>query len=279
MPPAREPLPLRHALVLGLAQGPTELLPVSSSGHTSLIPWLCGWSYDALEPESRKAFEVALHAGAGLALAVAMRAELAQAVARLDRRRAGLLAFSLAPPALAGLVLRGPIERRLGGPRSIAAALLAGSVAMALADAAPPEGTRQVGEAGPADGVALGLAQALALIPGVSRSGATLTAARGRGFGRRASQTLSWQAALPVMVGASGLELIRMAGRGVPADVRPALATGAGAAFASTLLGARLLGVDRAGRRGRALIPYAVYRSLLAIAVLRRLRSAHNRYG
>jgi undecaprenyl-diphosphatase len=279
MPPGRQPLPLRHALVLGLAQGPTELLPVSSSGHTSLIPWLCGWSYEALEPASRKAFEVALHTGAGLALAVAMRAELAEAVAGLDRHRSGLFALSLGPPALAGLVLRGPIERRLGGPRSIAIGLFAGAAAMALADTAPPEGKRRLAQAGPADGLALGLAQALALIPGVSRSGATLTAARARGFGRRDAQTLSWHAALPVIAGAGGLELLRMARGGAPADVRPAIATGGAAAFASTLLGARLLGADRAGRRGRALLPYAIYRSLLAIVVVRRLRSAHNRYG
>jgi undecaprenyl-diphosphatase len=279
MPPGRQPLPLRHALVLGLAQGPTELLPVSSSGHTFLIPWLCGWSYDALEPASRKAFEVALHAGAGLALAVAMRTELAKAVARIDRRRSGLVALSLGPPALAGLVLRGPIERRLGGPRSIAAGLFAGAAAMALADTAPPEGKRRLAQAGPSDGLALGLAQALALIPGVSRSGATLTAARARGFGRRDAQTLSWHAALPVIVGASGLELLRMARRGAPAGVRPALATGGAAAFVSTLLGTRLLGIDQEGRGGQALLPYAIYRSLLAIVVLRRLRSAHNRYG
>jgi undecaprenyl-diphosphatase len=279
MPPDRQPLPLRHALALGLAQGPTELLPVSSSGHSSLIPWLFGWSYDELEPESRKAFEVVLHAGAGIAIAVAMREELTEAVAQIDRRRGGLLALSLAPPALAGLLLRRPIERRLGGPRSIAAGLLAGAAAMALADAGPPEGKRRLAQAGPSDGLALGLAQALALIPGVSRSGATLAAARARGFGRRDAQTLSWHAALPVIVGASALELLRIARRGVPADVRPALAAGGGAAFVSTLLAARLLGGDRGGRAGRALLPYALYRCLLAMAVLRRLRSAHNRDG
>jgi undecaprenyl-diphosphatase len=279
MPPGRQPLPLRHALALGLAQGPTELLPVSSSGHSSLIPWLCGWSYDELEPESRKAFEVVLHAGAGIAIAVAMREELTEAVAQFDRRRGGLLALSLAPPALAGLLLRRPIERRLGGPRSIAAGLLAGAAAMALADAGPPEGKRRLAQAGPSDGLALGLAQALALIPGVSRSGATLAAARARGFGRRDAQTLSWHAALPVIVGASALEVLRIARRGVPADVRPALAAGGGAAFVSTLFAARLLGGDRGGRAGRALLPYALYRCLLAMAVLRRLRSAHNRDG
>src|SRR5271167_496163 len=132
---AEDALPLRHAVALGLLQGPAELLPVSSSAHTTLIPWLAGWPYAQLDGERRKSFEVALHAGAGLALALHMRRELLRDAARLDRRRAGVAALALAPPALAGYALGRPIERHLGGPRSIAAGLLAGAVAMALADA------------------------------------------------------------------------------------------------------------------------------------------------
>ena len=71
MRPSDGSLPLRHAVALGLAQGPTELLPVSSSGHTTLLPWLAGWPYVGLDGDVRKSFEVALHAGAGLALAIA----------------------------------------------------------------------------------------------------------------------------------------------------------------------------------------------------------------
>ncbi|HWX97840.1 MAG TPA: undecaprenyl-diphosphate phosphatase [Solirubrobacteraceae bacterium] len=279
MPPDRAPLALRHAIALGLAQGPTELLPVSSSGHTTLIPWLLGWRYDTQEPEWRKVFEVALHSGAGLALAIEMREELADSIRQLDGRRGTVILLSLAPPALAGLLLRGPIERRLGGPRSIALALLAGAAAMALADARPSPGRRQLAQAGAADGLALGVAQALALIPGISRSGATVTAARARGFGRRDAQALSWEAALPVIVGASALEALRAARRGLPPGGRAAMAGGAGGAFVSTLLSARLLRGDRAAGAGRALLPYALYRCLLAGAVLRRLRSAHNTDG
>src|SRR6202035_3996519 len=87
----RESLPLRHAVALGLAQGPTELLPVSSSGHTTLIPFLAGWPYAELDDEVRKSFEVALHAGAGLALAIDMRRELIDAMRDLDLRRAGVI--------------------------------------------------------------------------------------------------------------------------------------------------------------------------------------------
>ncbi|MGO9448644.1 MAG: undecaprenyl-diphosphate phosphatase, partial [Solirubrobacteraceae bacterium] len=120
-------------MALGVLQGPTELLPVSSSGHTTLIPWLAGWSYAELDPELRKAFEVALHAGAGAALAIDMRTELIEATRTLDRRRAAMIALSLLPAAIAGYVLEEPIERRLGGPCSIAAGLIAGAVAMTAA--------------------------------------------------------------------------------------------------------------------------------------------------
>jgi undecaprenyl-diphosphatase len=276
----RAPLRFRHAIALGLAQGPTELLPVSSSGHTSLIPWLCGWRYEELEPESRKAFEIALHAGAGLALAILMRAELAEQVLHLDGRRGAVMLLSCAPPAIAGYTLQGPIERRLGGPRSVAAGLVAGAVAMALADRRPSAGTRRFAQADARDGLALGLAQALALAPGVSRSGATLAVARARGFGRADARTLSWQAALPVLLGASAREGLRMARRRAPAEIRAALALGGGAAFLSTLLSHRLLRRGRrADRRAGALLPYSLYRCLLATLVLRRLRSAHNGGG
>jgi undecaprenyl-diphosphatase len=263
---------LRHAVVLGLVQGPAELLPISSSAHTALIPWLAGWPYAESDPESRKSFEVALHGGAGLALALVMGKELAGSAAALDRRRALVLALSLGPAALAGYALRGPIERRLGGPRSIAAGLLAGGAAMALADSRPAAGHRPRDDARAGDGLALGIAQSLALIPGVSRSGATLTAARARGFGRAEAQSLSWGAALPLILGAGALEIRRLLNGEVPRQMRGPMAAGAGASFLSTLAGATI--VRRAGRDRWPLLPYALYRFLLAGLVIRRLRRA-----
>lgn len=262
-------LPHRHALVLGLLQGPTELLPVSSSAHTTLVPMLLGWPYRELDDELRKSFEVALHAGAGLALALDMRHELLEALRELDARRCLVVALSLAPAGLAGLALRGPIERRLGGPRAIAAGLLLGGFAMARAGRRQATPERSERDASPADGLVLGIAQALALAPGVSRYGATLAAARTRGFSPQAAQSLSWHAALPLMLGASGLELARAAQDGPPAHAAP-LAAGAGAAFASTLLSARLL--RRPRRALRSLIPWSIYRLLLALLVLMRTR-------
>jgi len=261
-------LPLRHALVLGLAQGPTELLPVSSSAHTTLIPLLLGWQYGELDGERRKSFELALHAGAGVALALDMRRELVDSARRLDARRAVVVALSLLPPALAGLLLRGPIERQLGRRDTIAFGLAAGGAAMGLAQAAGPNGDRGQDDARAGDGLALGLAQALALVPGVSRYGATLTVARVRGFSPVAAQELSWHAALPVVLGASALEAARLARRPVPGSSPAPLAIGAVGAFVSTLLSARVL--RRPRRALRSLLPFALYRLGVAALLLGR---------
>lgn len=274
MPPDRK-LPLRHAVALGLVQGPAELLPVSSSAHTTLLPWLAGWRYGELDGELRKSFEVALHAGAGAALAIDMRAELLDALRGLDGRGAATLALSALPPALAGYTLRAAIERRLGGPRSIAAGLAGGAGAMAVAEVrAGRRAQRTCADTSPRDGLALGFAQAFALIPGVSRNGATLTAARARGFTRASAHAFSWNVALPVIVGAGLLKGVR-ARRGDDADSaggggeRAALAAGAASAFASTLVSARLLARRE---RGLSLLWFALYRCLLAALVLRRAR-------
>jgi undecaprenyl-diphosphatase len=271
---AEEALPLRHAVLLGLLQGPAELLPISSSGHTALIPWLAGWPYAELDAELRKSFEVTLHAGAGLALAIDMRGQLLDELTQMDRRRATVLALSLAPPALAGLMLRGRIERLLGGPRSIAVGLVAGAVAMAIADtraaAGSDCGARGAEGARAADGLALGLAQASALSPGVSRNGAALTAARARGFSREAAHALSWRVGLPVLLGASVLKGGRLLSHGVARHARGGLALGGTSAFLSTLASVRVM----RDSEQRSLLPYSLYRCLLAGLVLVRLRRA-----
>jgi undecaprenyl-diphosphatase len=270
MRPADRALRLRHAVALGLVQGPAELLPVSSSAHTALLPYLAGWRVGDLDARARKSLALALHGGAGVALALQMRRELREAASRLDGARAALLALSLAPPALAGVLLRGSIEQRLDGPLAAAAGLAVGGAAMALADARGPRAAlgRRCADAGAADGLALGVAQALALAPGVSRNGAALTAARARGFSRPAAQSLSWAVALPVILGASLAELPRLARPGGGPGSGAAFAAGALASFASTSLSARAL--RREGYRGRSLLPYSVYRCLLAGAVARR---------
>ena len=260
-------IPPRRALALGVVQGPAELLPVSSSAHIVLIPWLAGWDWDDLDPELRKSFEVALHAGAAAALLIGQRQTIAEELRAFDRRRALVLVLSFLPAAAAGYGLERQIEQRLGGPRTTAIGLLAGGAAMLVADTRPP--LRGRGEAGPADGLALGVAQAAALAPGVSRNGITLATARWRRFSRDQANLLSRTIALPIIVGATLLKGVRLGRRGVEPDLRRAMAIGTAASFASTLASQRLI---RLVERDRALWPYAAYRAALAAAVLAKLR-------
>ncbi len=260
-------LPPVQALTLGVLHGPAELLPISYSGHVALIPWLLGWDYDRLDPELRKAFEVALHAGTAAALLITLRSEVHDAVAGMSVRVASLIALSFAPPAVVGYKLERQIEQQLGTPPTIAAGLICGSVAMLWADRAPQ--TRTSPDAGARDALWLGVAQACALVPGVSRNGATLAAARRRHFTREDANRLSRHVALPVIAGATLLKGVRLGRRGLPGGTAIPFALGAAASFGSTLGSTWLI---RQVERDRSLAPYAAYRIALALAVIRRRR-------
>jgi undecaprenyl-diphosphatase len=259
-------IPTRRALALGIVQGPAELLPVSSSAHIGLIPWLAGWDWEELDPEVRKSFEVALHAGAAAALLIGQRRTIAEEIRSFDGRRALVLGLSFLPAAIVGYSLERPIEQRLGGPRATAVGLLAGSAAMLIADTRPQRRGR--GDATAADGLALGIAQAAALAPGVSRNGITLAAARWRGFSRDQANLLSRTIALPIIVGATVLKGVRLRRRGAAPELRRSMALGVAASFASTLASQQLI---RLVERDRALWPYAAYRVALAAAILAKL--------
>jgi undecaprenyl-diphosphatase len=262
-------LTLRRALILGVVQGPTELLPVSSSAHLSLVPWFAGWRLDGHDPRARKDFEVALHAGTAAALLLGQRRAIVDELHRLDDARALAVGLSALLPAVVGFALERPIERRLGGPRTIAAGLIAGSAAMLLADRRPRE--RGPADVNAGDGLALGAAQAVALFPGISRTGATMAAARWRRFTRSEANLLSRTVAVPVILGAAVLRAARMRRRGITPAVRSTVAAGAAASFASTLASQGLVSVLD---RDRSPWPYAAYRVALAGAVVLKLRRA-----
>jgi len=263
-------LRIRDAVALGLLHGPAELLPISSSAHVVLVPWLLDLPYAELDDELRKTFEVALHAGTMAALLAGLRDEVGDALRALDARGVRLLALSTLPPAIAGLTCERVISRRMGSPALVAAGLATGGVALALADARSA-GTRHHGDADALDGLWIGIAQACALAPGVSRSGAALTVARARGFARADASVLSRHLALPVIAGATGLQGLRLVRRGgLPAGTRAGFAAGVGASFAATLAA---IAVIRAVERDASMLPFAAYRIALAAAVLRRLRS------
>jgi undecaprenyl-diphosphatase len=240
--------------LLGLLQGPAELLPVSSSGHLALVPRLLGWDYAELPADARKTFEVALHAGSAPALALALRGEIV--------RDPHLQVLTFLPPAVIGLAFERPIERRLGGLRSVAVAQIVAGAALALADLRPER--REQPNA--LDHLAVGLAQAAALVPGVSRSGAALTAARLRGLSRPAASSLSLRAALPVTVGAGLLKGVRAVRGGVPEELRGPAAVGAAAACVSALAALPLA----RGTRWRGI---ALYRVALGMGALARSRN------
>ena len=260
-------LTIGQALALGALHGPAELLPISSSGHIALIPWLLDWDYDRLDGELRKSFEVVLHAGTAGALLITLRGEVDEALRGMDFRLAALIALSFAPPALIGYRCERQIERHLGTPPTIAAGLIGGAVVMAWADRSPQ--TRRSPQAGAIDALCLGLAQSCALIPGVSRNGATLAAARLRRFTREDANLLSRQVALPVIAGATVLKGVRLARRGLPPQTAMPFVAGAAASFGSTLGSTWLI---RQVERDRSLLPYAAYRVALGLAVARRLR-------
>src|SRR5947209_14863375 len=228
-----------QAAALGALHGPAELLPISSSGHVAMVPWLAGWNYDRLDDELRKSFEVALHAGTAAALLIGLRREVEDAVRGLSVRRAWQIGLSFAPPAVVGYRYERWIERHLGTPPTVAAGLFAGAVAMALADRMPQ--ARRAEDARTVDALWLGVAQACSLVPGVSRNGATLAAARWRRFTRVDANRLSRHAALPIIAGATGLKTLRLLRRRPRARSAPQLIAGAGAAFASTLASRSLI--------------------------------------
>jgi undecaprenyl-diphosphatase len=254
-----------QALALGLIHGPAELLPISSSGHTTAIPWLLGWDYSELDPELRKALEVALHAGTALALLMTFRREVVRSLRGLRPRRLLVVALASTPAGAAGYAFGRPIERQLGTPAAVAVGMLTGGLALGLADLQPQE--RREHEARASDGLWLGLAQAAALVPGVSRNGASLTAARLLRFTREDSQLLSRQIALPVIVGATAFKTFAFLAGEDQSGAGRALLLGAGASFASTLACTKL--IDKP--RGEPLWPYAVYRMGLAALMFRRL--------
>jgi len=282
--------PASRAILLGLLQGPTEMAPISSSAHTSLLRAALRW--DGEDAALAKSLEVALHGGGALALGIAMAGRLRRGWERLGNdapaqgrqasggRRLKILALSLAPPAVTGYLLERPIERRLGGPKASAAGLALGAVAMAIAERRPQE--RALEQADARDGLSLGIAQAAALMPGVSRRGATLTAARLRGMSRQDADELSWLTALPVIAGACALKAARLReasrtgeaaeGEGETAgEAREAagqLLAGAVASLLATLLAARAL----SGLGRISLLWFAAYRVALAILIAMSMR-------
>jgi undecaprenyl-diphosphatase len=269
-------IPIVHAVVLGVVQGLTEFIPVSSSGHLILVPWLFGWNELAADPDLKKTFDVALHLGTFLGAAAYFAPDLGRfakagissirrrAVETADERAAWLLLLSSIPGAAVGALLENFIEEELGREWLIATMLIAFGVVLAVADRAT--GKRTADDFRARDAAAMGLAQALALAPGVSRSGATISAGRWLGFERDAAARLSFLMSLPIIGGAAfyrGLKVL--AGEGLPPGTGGAFLAGT---VASAVTGAfAVWGTLRIVRR-RSFQPFVIYRLVAGAAVL-----------
>ena len=201
-----------QALVLGLVQGLTELLPISSSGHLILVPWLGDWTYLKEHDEFNQTFDVGLHLGTLVAVAFYFRrevVELAAGWARSAARRrietaeervAWFVVIATVPAAVVGALGEEFIADRLGEPWQIAILLAVFAVVLWIADRREADrGMRDLGFRGAA---VVGLAQSLALAPGVSRSGITISAARFLGLDRDAAARFSFLLLIPTTFGA-----------------------------------------------------------------------------
>lgn len=201
-----------QALVLGLVQGLTELLPISSSGHLILVPWVADWEYLQRNDEFNQTFDVGLHLGTLAAVVGYFRRDVARLIgawiASVRRRRIGapdervawFVAVATVPAAFVGAFGENFIARRLGEPWQIAILLAAFGVLLWLADRRPARTT--MADLGLASAVAVGFAQSLSLAPGVSRSGITISAARFLGLDRDSAARLSFLLLIPTTLGA-----------------------------------------------------------------------------
>jgi undecaprenyl-diphosphatase len=264
-----------HAIVLGIVQGLTEFLPISSSGHLILVPELFGWRDITSDTQLNKTFDVALHMGTLLAVVWYFRHDLIRyigagwralrrrSLAETDGRIAWLLALTAIPGAITGALFSSEIETELGDPILIGVMLIVFGTVLLLIDRLP--GTRFVEGFRTRDAVIMGVAQAVALQPGVSRSGVTMTAGRWLGFDRAAAARLSFLMAIPITAGAGLYKGAQVASDGIPSDmVGPFFWGFAAAAVSGFLAIAWLLRYLQTN----TFFPFVVYRWVVGAAVI-----------
>lgn len=255
-------------IVLAIVQGLTEFLPISSSGHLVLVPSAFGWTDQGL------AFDVAVHFGSLAAVLLFFRKDIAAMlrggvqvlggkVETIESRLALGIALGTIPAAVAGLLLAGWIETNLRSPSFIVFTLSGYAVLMILADRYGRR-EREISSVQVKDAFIIGCAQALALIPGTSRSGVTITAAMALGFERQDAARFSFLLAVPVILLASAYQLFKLlnADAQVAWDQLGIAALVAGVvAYAS--IGFFMKFVSRIG-----LLPFAIYRLALAALIV-----------
>lgn len=263
-----DPHPVLAALLLGAVEGLTEFLPVSSTGHLIIVSHLLG-----VTDETNKVFTIAIQLGAILAIVWEYRARFAAVVRGLpseplQQRFAFNLAVAFVPAAVVGLLFHSRIKALLFNPVSVATALVLGALVIFAVERwykrQPAPRVPTVDDMTWRDALKVGLAQCFALIPGTSRSGATIMGGMIFGLSRPAATQFSFFLAVPIMFAATGYELYRSRDLVTLADV-PAFATGFATAFVFAWLAVRTLIRYVASHDYRG---FAWYRIVLGIVVL-----------
>jgi undecaprenyl-diphosphatase len=269
-------MPILHAIVLGIVQGLSEFLPISSSGHLILVPELFQWTELTDHPSLNKTFAVALHVGTfvGAAwyfrhdliryIAAAWRSLRRRAIRSVDERMAWLLVLSAIPGAVVGAALEGPIEDHTGQPVLVGVMLIVFGAVLLVADRLPAR--RHQDDFRLRDALLMGTAQAVALQPGVSRSGITISMGRWLAFDRTAAARLSFLMSLPIIAGAGLYKGVQVArDGGIPDNyVAPFVWGMVAAAISSFLVIAWLLKFLQT----RSFAPFVIYRFVAGAAII-----------
>jgi undecaprenyl-diphosphatase len=265
-----------QALVLGVTQGLTEFLPISSSGHLILVPWLGDWHYLEQHEDFNKTFDVALHLGTLVAAVAYFRRDLwgllrawlrsvgARAIRDDEEQLAWLIVVATIPAALAGAALEDFISKRLGDPWQIAILLAVFGILLLVADQSPQD--RRMEDLGMRTAFLVGCAQAIALAPGVSRSGITITAGRFLRLSRDAAARFSFLLLVPIVLGAvvlKGTKDVLLGGGLPPGSAGPFIVGTLAAAVTGLIAIWALLGYVRQ----HTYLPFVIYRLVAAVLI------------
>lgn len=264
-----------EALLLGIVQGLTEFLPISSSGHLILVPWLQDYTFLQDHPSFHRTFDVSLHIGTLVAVLSYFHRELRAVIAgffRTVRKRsigpgdellAWVIIVGTIPAVIVGGLGESWIEDNLGEPWMIAIGLIVFGLVLAVADRRPQDQT--ITDVNLRKALAIGGAQALALFPGVSRSGVTISAGRLLGLDRDSAARVSFLLLVPVTAGAGALQAYEALEEGLPPDVAGPMLVGFLAAAASGYVA--IAGLLALVRR-HSYDGFVVYRVLVGVGVL-----------
>ena len=257
-----------EAIILGFVQGAAEFLPISSSGHLIAVPWLLGYEEHSL------AFDVALHLGTLFAVAGALLGDWVKMIggaftslretgnpfASEEGKRLGFLAVASIPGGILGLLLNDLAESTFRSAALVAVTMALMGLVLWFADSRSSS-NRAIGSWTLRDALIMGCAQSLALIPGVSRSGATISAARLLGYERDAAARLSFLMALPLTLGAVLLKVPKMLAGGFQMDLVVGI-------LVAAVVGVLSIRVLFSWVRTHSYLPFVIYRLVFAALIL-----------